>query len=72
MLTFIIPCSCSPMGSYTFKNFCCYQCEALQMLEIRKALQLACKQVVYEFCQPYKLMTETMGPMEGTTWKAWV
>ena len=22
--------------------------------------------------QPCKFITETMGPMEGTTWKAWV
>ena len=25
-----------------------------------------------EFYQPYKFRTETIGSMEGTTWKAWV
>ena len=25
-----------------------------------------------DFCQSCKFMTETMGPMEGATWKAWV
>ena len=43
-----------------------------ERLHLEESLELALHTTWSEFCRPCKITTETMGPMEGTIWKAWV